>query len=53
MGKWDELVDEKYSDRDVEEENLALMDLTLPNSESESGSGSESDEKDMVYSNLS
>lgn len=46
MATWDELVDEKYSDKEAEEANHALMDLTLFDSESESGAGSEFDEKD-------
>lgn len=46
MATWDELVDEKDSDREVKEVNHTLMALTLSDSESDSGSGSESDEKD-------
>lgn len=53
METWDELNNEKDSDKEAEEANLELMVLTLSNSESESEYGSESDEEDKVYSNVS
>lgn len=46
METWDESVDEKDSDREVKEVNLALMALTLSDLESELGSSFEFDEKD-------
>ena len=53
MATWDELVDEKDSNREADEANLALMDLTLSDSEFESCSGSKSDKEDREYLNLS
>ena len=53
MVTWNELDDEEDSDREVEEVNLALMALTLSNSEFGSGSVSELYKEDEVYSNLS
>lgn len=37
METWDELVDEKYSDKDVEEFYFALMAFTLSDLECELG----------------
>lgn len=52
METWDELDDEKDSNREAEEVNLELVALTLFDSEFESSSYFEYDEEDMVYSNL-
>lgn len=47
------LMMKKIQTEKLKKTNRALMALTLSDSESKSGSGSKSDEKDMVYSNLS
>ncbi|KAI5385192.1 hypothetical protein KIW84_071976 [Lathyrus oleraceus] len=54
MATWDEFYDEEDSNGEIEEENLALMALTLSDLKSESSSDSESDEEDKMtsYSNL-
>lgn len=52
MATWDEFDKEEESDKDDEESNLALMDLTSLDTKYESYSGSYSEEEDMVFSKL-
>lgn len=53
METWDELDNEENSDKDEEQTNIALMDLTSLETKSNSDSGSEFEEDDEVFSKLS